>query len=168
MCTLYSDELHHPKQDWYVEEDYYRRTHPESMKKVPFRKKPKNFKDDRVFREGGDSTDSDAEREAVLGVGAAEEARAEHDLRGADFLSTEAVEAGGSTDEEEEGAGGEEGEGARLGEVGPTRLRKPDEGKPLSSCLDKFIDKYINASSYGTTFIAHNSGEGFEILCVPV
>ncbi len=165
MTTLYSDDMAHPKDMWREEEDYFRRTCPESLTKVPLRKKPKNLSGGGgVFKE---NDEEEAEREAVLGVGAEVEAAAERDLRAAaamDFFSTEAAEAAGSTDESEyEGQREEEDErrreGTRRGAEGPTRPKKLLDSKPVSTALEKFLRLFVNENSYGTTFIAHNSGE---------
>ncbi len=169
IATFYENEMQSPHDGMREEEDC--KSVPWDPRVNPkFVKVPKNIRPYAPcqFRNGPRS-EQEAEEAAVLGE-ELESRIQSRQVRGADFLSTEAAEAAGEdSDEAEEGEEGEDREYGvadcmKVGDAGPSRPRwEGDQDFEEPSALTKFIDAYINENYYGYCFIAHNSS-GFDAL----
>ncbi len=173
MRTIYDTAMAHEMDGWREEVDFVYQTIPSRVKKPPYRKPPKNLGANPNIFAFKKKREDDAETEALEAMyGLGREAEDHHGGGGrsdAAFLSTEAVEADGSEDEEssseedgEDSVSGDEREQDR-GEVGPTRPRRANESteRPVSNALEKFITTFLTPQFYGYTFISHNSS-GFD------
>ncbi len=164
-CYIYDTNMEHPESGIEHEDTFVFNYLPDRVSHENFIKVPKRFRDFQPVVRGEAPNDEEREVEQVLGVGAAAEEQASHDLA-RQFILDEAAEDGHDDEDEEVELGGDwlvvEQQEA-VGDVPrqefpmnvwqevehPGEDDDDDDSEIVSSAMEQFVDTVVTKKFYG-------------------